>query len=783
MGPYRLTARLGGGGMGQVYLGRSRGGRPVAVKVVRAGLAADAEFRRRFAVELEAARRVGGFYTAQVVDADPDPAHGPPWLATAYIAGPSLHETVARHGPLRSLEEIAGLGAGLAEGLAAIHACDLVHRDLKPANVIIASDGPRVIDFGIARALDATSHTVSRAVVGTPSFMSPEQARGDPVGPASDVFSLGAVLAFAATGCGPFGTGPAHAIMYRIIHNRPDLDGLPRELRSLVSDCLAKQPGRRPSLDDVLRRLDRHRETTPEPAPSWPFAPSRLADRAPVAEPAADGRLLSGFGLADDVGPPERCPDCGSEGVLPTDVFCRRHDRFLPLVNRTGAGRVGVVLAGAVCVYALFWLAAAVESAVPVFVAVAAVGMLGYLLPLRTHSRTVALAATAYVFVFGATSVTGAADGDTRQNLAAMLFVLPMVFLGVHIGLIILGAVDDEKEIYSGGPRNDVVALGAIPTALAATAGLGWLVTPLFLDAPNTADGRGLFRFVGLLAFCGALGVSGVAGLTVGLRRAAGGSPRIPAPSHPRHVAWYATFSDVERRRTLTAVDRLGELTRITVVRIVDLSRIVLVTGARVAVNAVMEFARLLVLLVVETINLAVRIVVFVLRAIVAVAVCFAESAAKILGYGLYVSALNFGAIVLPVVALLGAALLAIPLSEHVLAYLREGATDDLGWFALQTAAAFALVSAAWILNADQDVRRSLLSAYRTANVAGPYLLVFVALGGWIFTALSVLGLGEAHPGWITWTATALLTAALIWSQFRRSPPAVSLMKDDRSPR
>ncbi|MEU8108689.1 protein kinase [Nonomuraea muscovyensis] len=198
IGPYRIHARLGGGGMGQVFLGRSPGGRTVAVKIVRSDLADDAGFRRRFADEVKAARKVGGFYTAPVVDADPD--GNPPWLATAYIPGPTLHQAVADHGPL-PMESVAVLGAGLAEGLDAIHAQNVVHRDLKPANVILTSDGPRLIDFGIARALDATSHTRTSTVLGTAAFMSPEQATVQTVGSASDVFSLGCcarvrVLAF-----------------------------------------------------------------------------------------------------------------------------------------------------------------------------------------------------------------------------------------------------------------------------------------------------------------------------------------------------------------------------------------------------------------------------------------------------------------------------------------------------------------------------------------------------------------------------------------------------------
>ncbi|MEV5705608.1 serine/threonine-protein kinase [Actinoallomurus sp. NPDC052274] len=184
VGAYRLLGRLGGGGMGQVYLARSRGGRLVAVKLVRPELASDASFRRRFAQEVAAARRVGGFYTAPVVDADP--GADPPWLVTAFISGPSLQQAVDTHGPLPA-QAVGVLGAGLAEGLAAIHAAGLVHRDLKPGNIILAADGPRVIDFGIARALDAVQ--ASTTVLGTPGFMSPEQAGGLRVGPPSDVFA------------------------------------------------------------------------------------------------------------------------------------------------------------------------------------------------------------------------------------------------------------------------------------------------------------------------------------------------------------------------------------------------------------------------------------------------------------------------------------------------------------------------------------------------------------------------------------------------------------------
>ncbi|PSL01028.1 serine/threonine protein kinase [Murinocardiopsis flavida] len=252
VGTYRLHGRIGSGGMGRVYLGHSRGGHTVAVKVVRPELADDAHFRRRFAAEVAAARTVGGIFAAQVVDADP--GGDPPWLATAYIPGPSLHAAVAEHGPLPPAS-VAALGAGLAEGLAAVHGCGVVHRDLKPANVLLADDGPRLIDFGIARAMDATSYTQTSTVLGTAAFMSPEQAAGSAVGYPGDVFSLGCVLAFAATGRSPFGEGPGHAVAYRVVHADPDLTGLPAPFADLVADCLAKDPAARPAPEQVLERL------------------------------------------------------------------------------------------------------------------------------------------------------------------------------------------------------------------------------------------------------------------------------------------------------------------------------------------------------------------------------------------------------------------------------------------------------------------------------------------------------------------------------------------------
>ncbi|QOV47703.1 serine/threonine-protein kinase [Streptomyces chromofuscus] len=253
IGPYRLLGRLGSGGMGRVYLGRSAGGRTVAVKVVHPHLALDEEFRARFRREVEAARRVGGAWTAPVLDADP--LAPVPWVATAYAAGPSLAAAVADGGPL-PVHSVRALGAGLAEALAAVHELGLVHRDVKPSNVLLTLDGPLLIDFGIARALDGTASLTSTGVsIGSPGYMAPEQILGKGVTGAADVFSLGAVLAYAAAGEPPFPGDSSAALLYKVVHEEPLLDALEGELRDVVAGCLAKQPGARPTPGEVARRL------------------------------------------------------------------------------------------------------------------------------------------------------------------------------------------------------------------------------------------------------------------------------------------------------------------------------------------------------------------------------------------------------------------------------------------------------------------------------------------------------------------------------------------------
>ncbi|WP_405596419.1 PQQ-binding-like beta-propeller repeat protein [Streptomyces sp. NBC_01410] len=248
---YRLVALLGEGGMGQVHLARSPSGRLVAVKAVHEHLAAEPEFRERFRREVLAARSVGGPFTAAVLDADPDAAR--PWLATAFCSGLTLTEAVAAHGPLGP-GELATLGAALAEALAAIHAAGLVHRDLKPSNVVVTRDGPMVLDFGIAKATAEESLTGTGQLVGSPGFVAPELIRGaaEP-GPAADVFALGALLAYAGSGRPPFGTGPAHQVLYRTLHDLPDLDGVPDEQwRDFLGSALAAGPDGRPGVGDVL---------------------------------------------------------------------------------------------------------------------------------------------------------------------------------------------------------------------------------------------------------------------------------------------------------------------------------------------------------------------------------------------------------------------------------------------------------------------------------------------------------------------------------------------------
>ncbi|MFD9029717.1 protein kinase [Streptomyces sp. NPDC059567] len=388
VGAYRLVARLGAGGMGRVYLSYTPGGRPVAVKVIRPELADDPDFRERFRQEVTNARRVQGVCTAPVLDSDTE---GPtPWLATAYVPGPSLAEAVRRHGPL-PMSTVLLLTAGVAEALQDIHRAGIVHRDLKPSNVLLALDGPRVIDFGVARAADATALTHSGSAIGTPAFMAPEQALGGEITGAADVFALGQIAAFAATGVGAFGDGPSHGILYRIVHEQPQLGELPDKISELVAGCLHKVASERLTPADVIRlcaaadpdgglrrseswlpasvagQLARHAVHEPRPEPERaersPSAPSRSeqsqSEQAPSA-PAPDDTMalrlphqgaapqpgaapVPGGRTAGTFGPPSPgVPMPGPAAGLPAGAFGGPASPGVsPYSAPTGPGRLG----------------------------------------------------------------------------------------------------------------------------------------------------------------------------------------------------------------------------------------------------------------------------------------------------------------------------------------------------------------------------------------------------------------------------------------------------------
>jgi hypothetical protein len=326
VGSYRLLKRLGSGGMGRVYLGQSPGGRLVAVKVIRPELAENRDFRIRFAHEVAAARRVSGAFTAPVVDADPDAAA--PWLVTSYVDGPSLANAIAAKGPMTATAALA-LALGLAEGLAAIHAAGVVHRDLKPSNVLLAADGPRIIDFGISRAVDATTMTEAGLVVGSPGFMSPEQVNGEAVGPASDVFSLGTVLAYAATGSDPFGTGHPQMLLYRVVHGSPALGQVPESLRPVVEQCMNKDPAQRPASRDLLIQLASLGSDVPAWADGWAGMSRRVA---PAERPAGS---RAGYSPTTPAHP--RARNDGPEFAPRTGE--RTAPRNLPIQTRTAPRR------------------------------------------------------------------------------------------------------------------------------------------------------------------------------------------------------------------------------------------------------------------------------------------------------------------------------------------------------------------------------------------------------------------------------------------------------------
>jgi serine/threonine protein kinase len=319
IGGYELVARLGVGGMGTVYLGRD-GNDFVAVKVIRPELALDSSFRGRFRDEAAAARRVAAFCTAQVLDADPDA--DPPFIVTEYIDGVPLDHVVRTKGPLPP-STLHGVGVGVATALAAIHAAGLVHRDLKPSNVLLSLSGPRVIDFGIARSLIAPSgHTMAGVVLGTPGWMAPEQLRGGPVGPAADVFAWGCLVVYAATGHNPWGDGAPTTIAHAVLHEPPDLAGVPNSLRPFVEEALRPAPERRPAARDlVLRQLGGARSADPDAAVTsllqrtW-APPPTLADPDAADPDAADPDAVATEQL-EAVAPTERLAPPNAAGAHP----------------------------------------------------------------------------------------------------------------------------------------------------------------------------------------------------------------------------------------------------------------------------------------------------------------------------------------------------------------------------------------------------------------------------------------------------------------------------------
>ncbi|MDT7843962.1 serine/threonine-protein kinase [Streptomyces justiciae] len=303
VGSFRLHRRLGAGGMGVVYLGSDKKGQRVALKVIRPDLAEDQEFRSRFAREVSAARRIRGGCTARLVAADLDAER--PWFATQYVPGPSLHDKVADEGSLVAAE-VAAIGAALSEGLVAVHEAGVVHRDLKPSNILLSPKGPRIIDFGIAWATGASTLTHVGTAVGSPGFLAPEQVRGAAVTPATDVFSLGATLAYASMGDSPFGHGSSEVMLYRVVHEEAQLHGVPDALAPLVRACLAKDPEERPSTLQLSLRL---KEIAAREAQG-------LADVRPPAPRGADADRPAGR-VTESYSDPQRLQQRRPQGAQP----------------------------------------------------------------------------------------------------------------------------------------------------------------------------------------------------------------------------------------------------------------------------------------------------------------------------------------------------------------------------------------------------------------------------------------------------------------------------------
>lgn len=348
IGPYRIFAQLGRGGMGRVFLAGAPDGRLVALKLVHAEHVEEPGFRERFRREVAASRRVSGAYTAPVVDADVETEI--PWLVTVFVPGPSLRQAIEAAGPLPP-QTAARLAAGLATALGEIHAAGLVHRDLKPSNVLLAADGPRVIDFGVARATDGNTSELTHTgwLVGSPGYMSPEQAESKTPTPASDIFSLGAVVYMACTGIEPFMGASTPATLYNVVHAEPDMDAVPEQLRGVITACLAKDPAARPTPEEVLARIG----DVPAVTRTWPDAVHALITEqdAAVVEALRDGGASPDVAVVPLLSPEEaisatdpagaRPPESATSWASGTDGRSRRPHRVLTTVLAAAALAVG----------------------------------------------------------------------------------------------------------------------------------------------------------------------------------------------------------------------------------------------------------------------------------------------------------------------------------------------------------------------------------------------------------------------------------------------------------
>ena len=343
LGSYTLTARLGEGGQGVVYLGESASGDQVAVKLLRADLDNEDAARARFLRELEAVKRVARFCTAQVLDADVEGDR--PYIVSEYVPGPSLYQLVSTDAP-RAGADLERLAIGTVTALVAIHQAGIVHRDFKPQNVIIGPDGPRVIDFGIARALDGAA-TVTNSAIGTPAYMAPEQLTGRDITPAADLFSWASTMVYAATGQAPFGQDTVMAVIHRIMNEPPDLGAMEEPLRGIVAACLAKAPEDRPQTQALLMRL---------------LGEEGLTPTTPVADPGTaimdQGAAFAGRPAAADIPPTQAMRPAGATppGTIPPDATQPAVVGGKPSTRAAVAALAGLLVA-AVVVAVVVWAA------------------------------------------------------------------------------------------------------------------------------------------------------------------------------------------------------------------------------------------------------------------------------------------------------------------------------------------------------------------------------------------------------------------------------------------